>query len=539
MRSKLYTRRLRALSQASALLVLAGFTAACSSDAMRFDDVMTTGTSLTPNQHQILHKGKSDQPFPEAAAPSPSAPSTTGIRVVQPTVSASPLPSVSAPSAATQSPASSAARTYTPPAASNVLSASKPTPSLAQQAGAPIVLAPRRNGPVELAVTGADSLPTGSVSQVAKTVTQTKAATKGGWSGAGGTYVTARSGETLYNLSRRYGVPVEAIMRANNMGNADALQAGSKILIPAYTYSANSRVSAPDNHPVTKAVRASTGFQGQAQGSVATPKQRIKSAKTTISEPVVSAPEVGASGRHTIVSGDTLYGVARKYTVSPGSLRAANNMSGSTLRLGQTLVIPQGGATPPPTITKATAPKPATEPTPQVIDEGTTGSIPATTRQQPVESAKKLKPVYSAPTIAQKSAEEVSTPKKTSAGSFRWPTRGRVLTKFGERQNGTINDGIDISVPEGTPIKAAEAGTVIYSGSELADFGNLILVSHSGGWVSAYAHASKNKVRRGDKVGRGQVIAMSGKTGNAEVPKLHFELRKDSTPVNPLKHLSK
>ena len=78
---------------------------------------------------------------------------------------------------------------------------------------------------------------------------------------------------------------------------------------------------------------------------------------------------------------------------------------------------------------------------------------------------------------------------------------------------------------------------MIYSGSELEDFGKLILVSHADGWVSAYAHASSTLVRRGDKVRRGQVIAKSGRTGNATVPKLHFELRKNSNPVNPLKHL--
>ena len=103
--------------------------------------------------------------------------------------------------------------------------------------------------------------------------------------------------------------------------------------------------------------------------------------------------------------------------------------------------------------------------------------------------------------------------------------------------NGRGNDGIDISVPEGTPVAAAQSGTVIYSGSELEDFGNLILVSHAGGWVSAYAHASETLVKRGQKVRRGQVIAKSGRTGNATVPKLHFELRKNSNPVNPLTYL--
>ena len=127
--------------------------------------------------------------------------------------------------------------------------------------------------------------------------------------------------------------------------------------------------------------------------------------------------------------------------------------------------------------------------------------------------------------------------KKTAKKYFRWPIQGRVITQFGEKVNGAPNDGIDISAPEGTKVKAAEKGTVIYSGSELAEFGNLVLISHDGGWVSAYAYAKENHVKRGDKVARGQVIADSGKSGNAKSPKLHFELRKDSTPVDPMKHL--
>ena len=99
-----------------------------------------------------------------------------------------------------------------------------------------------------------------------------------------------------------------------------------------------------------------------------------------------------------------------------------------------------------------------------------------------------------------------------------------MISKFGQRSATGVNDGIDISMPVGTPVKASQSGTVIYAGSELEDFGNLILVSHAGGWVSAYAHSSANLVRRGEKVKRGQVIAKSGRSGNAKVPKLHFEL---------------
>ena len=144
-------------------------------------------------------------------------------------------------------------------------------------------------------------------------------------------------------------------------------------------------------------------------------------------------------------------------------------------------------------------------------------------------------------TVASISAPPKTPSTKTAAAgpSFRWPAEGRIISKFGQRSSSGTNDGIDISMPVGTPVKASQNGTVIYAGSELEDFGNLILVSHAGGWVSAYAHSSANLVRRGEKVSRGQVIAKSGRTGNAKTPKLHFELRKDSNPVNPLKHLDR
>jgi murein DD-endopeptidase MepM/ murein hydrolase activator NlpD len=121
---------------------------------------------------------------------------------------------------------------------------------------------------------------------------------------------------------------------------------------------------------------------------------------------------------------------------------------------------------------------------------------------------------------------------------FRWPVRGRIISGFGAKPNGERNDGINLAVPAGTSIKAAEAGTVIYSGNEIAGYGNLVLVRHSGGWVTAYAHASEVTVRRGDQVRRGQTIAYAGATGSVNAPQLHFELRRGSNPVNPLDYLA-
>ena len=121
--------------------------------------------------------------------------------------------------------------------------------------------------------------------------------------------------------------------------------------------------------------------------------------------------------------------------------------------------------------------------------------------------------------------------------SFRWPVRGRLIAGFGSKPDGTQNDGINLAVPEGTPIKAADDGVVAYAGNELKGYGNLVLISHANGFVSAYAHASELMVKRGDTVKRGQVIAHAGQTGNVTSPQLHFEIRKGSTPVDPAQYL--
>jgi murein DD-endopeptidase MepM/ murein hydrolase activator NlpD len=142
---------------------------------------------------------------------------------------------------------------------------------------------------------------------------------------------------------------------------------------------------------------------------------------------------------------------------------------------------------------------------------------------------------------AEQPKEEPATKTAEAAGnlpSFRWPVRGRVIAGFGPKINGQQNDGINLAVPEGTPIKAAEDGVVAYAGNELKGYGNLVLIRHANGYVSAYAHASELDVKRGEAVKRGQVIGKAGQTGNVTSPQLHFEIRKGSTPVDPTRYLS-
>ena len=138
-------------------------------------------------------------------------------------------------------------------------------------------------------------------------------------------------------------------------------------------------------------------------------------------------------------------------------------------------------------------------------------------------------------------ASPVETPSgeagPNGAPGFRWPARGRIINNFGARVNGSPNDGIDLAVPEGTQVRAADDGVVAYAGNELKGYGNLVLVRHSNGFVTAYANASELLVKRNDQVHKGQVILKSGQTGNAATPQLHFEIRKNSAPVDPMQFL--
>ena len=166
--------------------------------------------------------------------------------------------------------------------------------------------------------------------------------------------------------------------------------------------------------------------------------------------------------------------------------------------------------------------------------------VAALSEPQPMKSAvtaQPVQPIAPAPAAQPEAAKaSVAEPEQTASvsGEFRWPARGRVIAGFGA--NGG-NEGINIAVPEGTPVKAAEAGTVTYAGSEVKGYGNLVLIRHENGYVSAYAHNGSLNVKRGEQVKRGQVIATSGQTGNVTSPQLHFEIRKGATPVDPLKHL--
>ena len=237
--------------------------------------------------------------------------------------------------------------------------------------------------------------------------------------------------------------------------------------------------------------------------------------------------------------GDTLASIARKNHIPVAELARANGLQPSAkLKLGIKLTVPSGRTV---AVAAPAAPAPvAAAPVAMAQQPAAVATAPATkvaVVAAPVQSARLAQATAN---IEEKPAE---TPAKTTDATgalptFRWPVRGKVITSYGAKTNGKANDGINLAVPEGTPIKAAEDGVVAYSGNELKGYGNLVLVRHSNGYVTAYAHASELMVKRGDTIKRGQVIAKSGQSGEVASPQLHFEIRKGSNPVDPLQFLN-
>ncbi|MEM5492250.1 peptidoglycan DD-metalloendopeptidase family protein [Hoeflea sp. AS16] len=355
-----------------------------------------------------------------------------------------------------------------------------------------------------------------------------------GWTTTGATRITLGQGETIYNLSKRYGVPASEIMKANGITDASRVESGRQLLIPIYVYSRKAPVSAPDNNPKTRASQSSSGLVGEVKHdrlpvpapspvrdvavlpsapSLRNPGNQTDT-KQAVSGTASNSSEAG-SGVYVVKGGDTLSKIARGHGVSVDALKSANNISGSNIRIGQTLSIPgASGSTLNPSATasvsKTPAPKAYTPPVSAAED-----SVAAKTKGDTASVA----------------------PAATGIGKFRWPARGQVITGFAKSENGKRNDGIDISMPKGTPVKAAENGVVIYSGDGLKEYGKTVLIRHDDGLVTVYAHADELKVNRGDKVARGQVIASSGMSGVAKTPRLHFEVRKNASPVDPTKYL--
>ena len=290
------------------------------------------------------------------------------------------------------------------------------------------------------------------------------------------TEITVAPGDTLYSVAKKYGTSVDELAKKNNLTEPYNLSVGQKLVV------------------ATVADRQ-------------TNKIIVEQQKTTTR---VGLQEI------TVAPGDTLYSLSRRYSVPVNDLAVMNNLTAPfTLSVGQRLKVPDLESAP---IRTATG-------TPVATSSGATQSGDVKTAAQPKEK------ISSDPTQ--------KLPKLTarSSSKFSWPVQGKVLSHYGAKSGGLFNDGINIAAARGTAVKAAENGVIAYAGNEVKGMGNLIIIQHSGGWMTVYAHMDSMSVRRGAKVSVGQKIGTVGETGKVDQPQLHFEIRKGTKAYNPSSYL--
>ena len=411
----------------------------------------------------------------------------------------------------------------------------------------------------------------------------------GGWTGQGGASVQVGQGDTAGKLAERYGVPLNVLLQVNGLHSASEVQPGGTIVVPIY----NAVATAPGAARVAQAPMRSEPIEpaepvkaapqraarveepaepvrkpglpfkvadkpqtlaernAEAQRIVATQRAADKAAaeKAAVAQKAAEAEKLAAARKAAaaeklaeaekakLAKAESAHKVAAKDPASRAETQkaAAAEKAAAAQKLAAeheaakakaeavkaaaaaAKAAKVAAATPakPAPAAKAAKPEQVAAVEKKAVDPTTTASVPA-----------------AAPAAASSAAPAPAVTADAGGGpEFRWPARGRIIQGFKGGSGG--NDGINIAVPEGTAVKAAEGGVVAYAGNELKGYGNLVLIRHPNGYVTAYANNGEIDVKRGETVKRGQMIAKSGQSGNVSSPQLHFEVRKGSTPIDP------
>lgn len=290
-------------------------------------------------------------------------------------------------------------------------------------------------------------------------------------------YIEVQRGDTVYAIARRFNVSPAAVIDKNDLKKPYTLKVGQVLKLPS---GAAALVADAPSH------------------------------NTVVAQPASTRKVVAKDQLYRVRAGDTLYAISRKTGVPAATIASANNMRAPyALDVGRQVLIPQA----------------------PVASARVASAAPAATKTE------------KAPADVAEIARNVSytpPPAAASTSMFSWPVHGRVISEYGASGNlGRRNDGVNIAAPAGTAVRAAADGQVVYRGSELEGFGNLLLVKHADGFVTAYAHNDAMLVKKGDQVRKGQMIAKVGQTGSVTTPQLHFEIRQESQAVDPVALLGK
>jgi murein DD-endopeptidase MepM/ murein hydrolase activator NlpD len=336
----------------------------------------------------------------------------------------------------------------------------------------------------------------------------------------GNDYIVA-PGDTLSAVSDRTGTPIRSLIGMNNLQPPYALAPGMRLALKP-----RNGGSTPQSDAVAVPPPATPA------GSVSSaplPAPAATGAPQTLgtSAPVVSGPAVSAQSLPPFTPAAPTVTAPATATVTPS--------------VSAPVVTPQTGVAtstiPPSPTTGAATALPKTNPT-SVLPAPMPAqpSQPETTAPKP-SAAPPQQPAAAAPDNDGETAAVSGPAAGSGKGPFAWPVQGKVISAFGSSKDGSKNDGINIAAPSGAPVVAAADGVVAYAGNELRGFGNMVLIRHDGGYVTAYAHNASLLVKKGDKVKRGQTIARVGATGAVFGPQLHFEIRKGTQPVDPMTFL--
>lgn len=448
----------RLLSRTALVVVFAALAAGCSGGVERFEEPIFTGN--TDNQRALLMSGSASQPSFDDVVAGPAKTQPVTRAALPPTTSSNrDMATGSIPSVSSSSGSHQQARV-----------APKPVP---------------RTNTGQVAAT---SRPVATAPAPAVDAATVSPRTVRGWTTAGATQVSARSGDSVSSMARRYGIPQYVLAEINNVPPNGRFAAGQQVVIPTYVYGARS-----------------TGVTRPA--ATASAPVRLP--------PAGPAPSVTGSIPGSARSGGALAAVPRPSAKPSGTVQVAS--TAQTVPAATLQAFPKS--------------KPAKRATSSMRTAAVTPAKAA--------AVKPSKPSTSAEAAPTKPIKVSRPETDDSVRRFRWPVRGRIISEFGSKPGGTRNDGINLAVPEGADIKAVDDGTVIYAGNELKGYGNLVLIRHDDGWVSAYAHNSELLVKRGDSIRRGAVVAKAGSTGSVTQPQLHFELRRGNKPVDPMQYLAR
>ena len=368
-------------------------------------------------------------------------------------------------------------------------------------------------------------------------------------------------GDTVYSLSRKNNMTVNEFAKINNLKEPYTLSVGQKLTTRAATVKTEEKVVKEVPNLISQ-----EKVQEIKAAAVAKAEEKIVKKTTVVEQKTekVVKEEVKPNNTKrvdvqeiTVEKGDTLYSLSRKYEIPVNDLAVMNKLSAPfNLSIGQKIKVPKLANVPTrsageiktkpvmKSVEKKSANKAAVK---KVENKPIQQKQPDTKNKQKEKTVKKentktkqvVQETKSATRISSNPKQTLPTIAKRSSSKFSWPVRGKILSGFGPKNGGLVNDGINIAAESGTLVRAAENGVVAYAGNEVRGMGNLIIMQHSDGWMTVYAHLSSMTVKRGDKINVGQPIGKIGQTGKVDKPQLHFEIRKGTKAYNPTLYLKK